>query len=214
VHGQRRIDPAVRARAWEIVQQLGGGTDTEPGGNDADLSREMIALGADALPALIEGLTFPPGFADKRALCCQLLGKLGKKEAAPFLAAALRDPVPAVTEWACWALESCGDEDNLPQLRSYQDRVPALVGADRGADRGDGPEAPADHLLARAARTRLMLGDDSARDDLVNMLLSRNADARKLAIEALRLRFGDTLGYDADAGIEARAAAAQRWRKP
>jgi HEAT repeat protein len=200
----------VRARAWEIVQQLGGGTDTEPGGNDEDLARELLGLGADALPALLEGLSFPPGFADKRALCCQLLGRLGRKEAAPFLAAALRDPVPAVTEWACWALETCGDEDNLPQLRSYQDPAPALV----GVDRGDGPEAPADHLLARAARTRLMLGDERARDDLVNLLLSRNVDARKLAIDALRRRFGDDLGYDADAGIEARAAAAQRWRKP
>ncbi|HLQ36952.1 MAG TPA: hypothetical protein VK348_04065, partial [Planctomycetota bacterium] len=131
------------------------------------------------------------------------------KDAAPSLASALRDPVPAVTEWACWALESCGDADTLAQLRSYQDRVPALVGADRGA----GEDAPADRLLARAARSRFVLGDDRARFDLVNLLLSRNALARQIAIGALRDRYGEDRGYDADAEPGARAEAAQRWRE-
>jgi HEAT repeat protein len=156
---------------------------------------------------LLEGLTFPPGFADKRALCCQLLGRIGSQEAAPFLAAALRDPMPAVTEWACWALESCGDEHTPAQLRSYQDRIPALIGADRGA----GDDAPADRLLARAGRTRLLLGDESAREELIGLLLSRNDMAREIAIRALRDHYGEDRDYDPNGTPAERAAAVQRW---
>ncbi|HEX5050453.1 MAG TPA: HEAT repeat domain-containing protein [Planctomycetota bacterium] len=207
VHAEHAVDATTRAATWALVEHLGGGTDTVPGGDDAQIESDLLAFGRDAVPALLEGLTFPPGFADKRARCCQLLGRIGSKEAAPFLAAALRDPVPAVTEWACWALESCGDEDSPAQLRSYQDRVPALVGADRGAGEG----APADRLLARAARTRLVLGDERARTELIGLLLSQNDDARQLAIGALRDHYGEDRDYRADATPAERAAAVQRW---
>lgn len=115
--------------------------------------------------------------------------------------------MPTATEWACWALESCGDVDTPAQLRAFEDRVPALVGADRGA----GENAPADRLLARAARARLDLGDERARNQLVGLLLSRNEAARKIAIAALRDRYGEDRGYDAAAAPTARAAAVQRW---
>jgi hypothetical protein len=115
--------------------------------------------------------------------------------------------VPAVTEWACWALESCGDTDTPAQLRSYEGRIPALVGEDRGA----GQNAPADRLLARSARTRLLLGDLRARDQLVGLLLSPNAMAREIAIGALRDRYGEDRGYDAAAEPNERNAAVERW---
>ncbi|MEO6595273.1 MAG: HEAT repeat domain-containing protein [Planctomycetota bacterium] len=201
------VDTSTREATWALVKQLGGGTDTEPGGDDEQIERDLFAYGHDAVPALLEGLTFPPGFAEKRALCCKLLGRIGNKRAAPFLAAALRDPVAAVTEWASWALQSCGDADTPAQLRSYEDRVPALVGEDRGA----GVDAAADRLLARAARSRLVLGDDRAREQLVGLLLSRNDVARQLAIEALRDRYGEDRGYDPAATAAERAIAAERW---
>lgn len=204
-----RVDPAIRARTWELVEKLGGGSDVDPGGDDAEIARELLGFGDDALPALLEGLTFPVGFAQKRALLCQLLGRLGSKTAAPFLAAALRDPVPAVADWACWALERCGDEDTPFQLRSYENRVPALVGADRGAGEG----APADALLARSARVRWMLGDETARPQLAGFLLSPNLDARRLAIGALRDRYGEDRGYDPEAPLAERYAAARRWQE-
>ena len=207
VHAPWRVDDRTWGETWDLVEQLGGGTDTRPGGDDAAIQRQLLGFGPDAVPALLEGLTFPPGFADKRALCCQLLGKIGTREAAPFLAAALRDPVPAVTEWACWALESCGDRDTPAQLRAFADRVPALVGEDRGA----GTDAPADRLLARAARARVMLGDESARPELIGLLLSRNDMARQVAIDALRDRYGEDRGFDATAALDAREAAVRRW---
>lgn len=207
VHAPQDVAPAVQQRAWAAVEQLGGGTDTVAGGDDAALLQELTGLDADAVPALLEGLTFPVGFADKRALLCQALGHIGSKQAAPALLATLRDPVPTVTEWACWALETCGDTDCLAPLRAYADRVPALVGADRGAD----GETLTDRLLARAARTRLMLGEERARDELVGLLLSPNEDARTLAIGALRDHFGEDRGFDAKAPVAERLAAAQRW---
>jgi hypothetical protein len=208
VQGPPHLDAQTREATWALVERLGGGSDTEPAGDDAAIAAELLAFGGDAVPALIEGLTFPVGFPTKRAAICDLLGRLGRPEAAPYLAAALRDPVPAVTEWACQALATCGDADNLAQLRSYQDRVPRLVGADRGT----GPDAPADRLLATAARTRLLLGDETARTDLVGLLLSSNAAARRAAIVTLTQKYHDNRGFDPDAAPAERAAAAARWQ--
>ncbi len=209
VHGQPRLDHATHAATWDLVQRLGGGTDTMAGGDDAQIVRDLQSYGEDAVPALIEGLTFPSGFADKRARCCELLGRIGGRRAAPFLIAALRDPVPTVTEWASWALERCGDDQTAAPLREYEGRVPALV----GTDRGEGDDAPADRLIARSARTRLMLGDELARPQLIGLLLSRNAAARQIAIGALRERYGEDRGFDPAAGIDERAAAVERWQR-
>jgi HEAT repeat protein len=210
VRAPARIDAPTRARTWELVEKLGGGSDVDPGGDDEEIARELLAYGEDALPAILEGLTFPPGFAHKRALLCQLLGRIGSKTAAPFLAATLRDPVPAVADWACWSLERCGDDDTPAQLRCYANRVPAMLGVERGGGR----DAPADFPLARAARVRVMLGDETARPELIAFLLSPNLDARRLAIGALRDRYGDDRGYDAEAAPAERAAAALRWQQP
>jgi HEAT repeat protein len=208
VHGPTQIDASTRAQTWELVERLGGGSDVVPAGDDDNVARELLAFGEDAVPALLEGLTFPVGFADKRAWICRLLGQIGSKSSTPFLAAALRDPTPAVADWACWALERCGDADTPFQLRKYANRVPALVGQDRGV----GPDARADALLARAARVRLMLGDESARPELVGFLLSPNRDARALAIGALRDHYGEDHGFDPDAEPPVRAEAAARWQ--
>src|SRR5262249_55211771 len=155
----------------------GGGTDTLPGGNDRQILEELVAIGDEAVPALLEGLTFPSGFSEKRALVCRALGQIGNADAAPFLAAALRDPVPEVAEWACLALEQVRDPQVLAQVRAFQNRVPSLAGA---GPEGDDP-SPADRLIARAARTRLVLGDERARNDLVDMLLSPSLYARRIA---------------------------------
>jgi HEAT repeat protein len=208
VHAEVRVDEQTYEATWALVRTLGGGTDTDAGGDDELIEQELMAYGRHAVPALIEGLTFPVGFADKRALVCKILGRIGSKEAAPFLAEALRDPSPGVAEWASWALERCGDEYSAAQLRAYEDRVPALVGDDRGV----GQDAPADQLIARSARARLMLGDELARAPLVGLLLSRNAVARDVAIGALRDHYGEDRGYDPAAAEAERNAAAVHWQ--
>jgi HEAT repeat protein len=205
----RRIDQRTRQRAWEMVEALGGGSDTVSGDDDGVLLEELIALGEDAMPALIEGLTFPPGFALKHALVCQALGRIGSRDSAPFLAGALRDPVPMVSEWACWALEGTGDPATITQIRRYEYRIPSLC---RSAG-GSVDRAMQDRLYARAARTRLMLGDESARTSLVDLLLSDDLTARQSAIEALAEKYDDRRGYDPEADLPARREAAQHWRE-
>ncbi len=203
-------DPHASSRAWQLVEELGGGTDTlRENDDDRAVLARLIEMGSAAVPALIEGLTFPSGYSEKRAMICEALGRIGDRDAAPWLAATLRDPVPAVAEWACWALEEAGDAATVPQLVEFERVVPSLFGRD-----AEGDEAcPADRVLTRAARARLLLGDSSARADLVNLLLSPSHAARQIAIDTLAEKFGDRRGYDPDAGPAERAAAAARWRK-
>jgi len=82
--------------------------------------------------------------------------------------------------------------------------VPALVGAERGTE-------DVDRLLARAARTRLLLGDEWARDVLGGLLLSPQESAHRIAIGALTEVFGEDRDYAAGAEPDARLEAAQHW---
>ena len=89
----RKPDAETQARAWHLVSALGGGAGLIPAGDDEAIMRELVGMGEGAVPALVLGLKFPPGFAPKRVLICQALGRIGSVEAAPALAATLRDVV-------------------------------------------------------------------------------------------------------------------------
>jgi HEAT repeat protein len=209
LHATHVEDPALREHAFELVEALGGGTDTHPSGDDRLILEELVAIGDGAVPALVEGLTFPSGFSEKRALVCQALGDIGDARAAPFLAATLRDPVVEVVEWALLALERIRDPSVLGQVRRLQDRIGILTGVGPSAD----DPSPADRVLARAAKTRLALDDASARVELENLLLSESSAARGIAIGALIEEFGEDRGYDPNASPPERRAAASRWRE-
>lgn len=205
----RRVDRIRHDHAWSLVSKLGGGAGVVPGGDDMVLVEELVRMGDDAVPALLLGLKFPAGFAEKRARVCDALGQIGSIESAPGLSSALRDPVLAVAAWACWALEGVADPATLPALRRYQDRLMTL----RSRDAVPEHLGTADALMAQAARTRLMVGDPMAKQDLVQLLLSTDVAARAIAIQALEAKFGERRGYQADAEAEARRAAAARWRE-
>lgn len=186
--------------AWEWVQKLADHQDREA-------FEELLALGEDAVSALVLGLKYPPGFAARRARICEALGRIGSRNGAPFLAATLRDPVISVAAWAAWALETSKDKEVLPALRRYQARLLTLAKAGRlPASAG-----PLDRLLGQAARTRLMLGDEGARQDLVNLLLSPDLSARKIAIDALETKYGERLDYDPQAPAGERRKAMRQW---
>ena len=70
-----------------------------------------------------------------------------------------------------------------------------------------------DPVLVIAARSRLMLGDEDARAELVGLLLSDDASARTAAIAALQEKYGDARGYDPVAGPDDRRQAVARWRE-
>ncbi len=152
-----RTDPAERERAWRMVEALGGGTDTLPGGDDERLLSDLVAMGPAAVPSLIEGLAFPTGFVRKRGIVCEALAAIGDPRAAPSLVRALRDPDLLVAGWACRALSTSGDEQAVPALRRWSRRLASLASGPRGRSTG-----PVDALLARAVWTREKLGDPIA----------------------------------------------------
>lgn len=201
-------DPIAEAHGWKLVGDLGGNdmVASTPE-KDSDIEQELLAMGKYAVPGLVRGLKYPPGFAEKRAAICRVLGQIGDPRAAPALAATLRDPVLSVAAWACWALEGLGDPATKVALVRYEQRLRTLMATERvPAEVG-----PADVLLAQVARSRLALGDESARHTLAALLLSESEDARRSAIEALAQKYGDERGYDPAAESAARRAAAVRW---
>jgi len=204
----RPVDRKAAERARKLVGDIGGndiaGSTAE---TDARAEEELVALGEAALPALLHGLKWAPGFAEKRAAMCRVLGQIGDARGAPALASTLRDPVVAVAAWAAWALERTRDPETVPALRRYEQRLRSLT----AAGRVPATAGPADRLLAQAARSRFTLGDDSARGVLVGMLLSDDPYARQLAIGALVERYGEDRGYDPDGDLEARRRAASLW---
>ena len=203
-----RPDVATDREAFHLVKTLGGGAGLIPAADDdqATINR-ILAHGAEALPALIRGLKYPPGFAAKRASILATMQRLGDKRAAAFVLPILRDPVFGVAHWAASTLEQVGDEECLPALRRFEARVRQT------AQLGKLPDSipSGDPLLASSARSRLMLGDEDARIDLVTMLTSDNLTARQTAIGALAQKFGDRRGYDAAAPAIERLRAAGRW---
>ncbi len=141
------VAPRVREHALELVLALGEGSDTVAPGDNAQLMKELVGLGEDAVPALLDALTFPAGYWRKRQLACEALGQIGSKDAAPFLAAALRDTTPAVCEAACAALARSGDPAVLPQLVHYEQQL-------RGWRLDPQRSADVERLLEGAAHTR------------------------------------------------------------
>jgi HEAT repeat protein len=190
------VDKKSAARALKLVGEIGGsdlaGSTPE---KDQEMEEELVAMGEAAIPALQHALKWAPGFADKRAAACRILGKIGDERGAPALCATLRDPVIAVAAWAAWALERVRDPEAIPALRMYEQRLLSLAASD-GIPKEVGP---ADRLIAQAARSRLILKDESARSALVGLLLSDDEYARRLAIEGLVAHYGEDRGYEFDA---------------
>ena len=193
--------PRDHGHAFGLVKKVGG---TE---KDAAIVEELVRMGEDAVPALILGLKYPAGFADKRVRVCEALGRIGSERAAPALTSVLRDPVVAVAAWACWALEQVGDDETRDALIRYRDRLQTLNA------RGQLPAnvGSADVLFAQAARASLAVGDGQARDELVRLLLSDDVEARRVAIDALESQDGERRGYDPEADLDARRKAAGAW---
>jgi HEAT repeat protein len=201
-------DPIAEALAWKLVNDIGGNdmvASTEE--KDKALEEELVGMGKYAVPALVRGLKYPPGFAEKRAALCRILGRIGDRRAAPALAATLRDPVISVTSWAAWALEGLADPATRPALVRYEQRVRTLIASNAvPAEAGSG-----DTLLAWVARARLAIGDEGARHTLAALLLSRDDTARSIAFEGLQRRYGEDRGYDPAGDPVARNAAAAHW---
>jgi len=214
VRPDKQISPApqpdrkTRMRIGKLAYDLGGSDlAASTPEKDAEMMAQLVELGEAAIPAVADGLKYPPGFVDKRIKLCQVLGQIGSPRAAPVLLATLRDPVLATATEACQALESAADAACLPGLRVFEQRVAALAGQNRIPQ----SVGSADRVLALAARVRLKLGDESAKSTLVGLLLSEDRAACELAIEGLRLKYGVQHGYDPADPLEERRKSVVKW---
>ncbi len=202
------LDLATRAELRTISETFGGSDGTVPVGDDAALRRRLLDLGPRAVASLSQiGLKYPPGFSQKRALICEVLGEIGDRDAAPALISALRDPVIAVAAWACQSLGSIDDESALPAVQRYHQRLLSLAATKRIPPEAGTPDA----LLAMAAATCSKLGDTHLDGELIGYLLSDDDSARNSAYAALRERFGSKLDYDPAMPIDERRAAVARF---
>ena len=205
VAGGHKVD----AEAWRLISAYAGGDGATAPGDDAKIRTRLLELGDQALPVLVQGMKYPAGFAAKRSKLCEVLGSIGSKDGVPSLVAALRDPVIGVAAWACWAIEQIGDESALPAVQRYHSRLLSLAAAGRIPESAGAP----DLLIAQAAAACHRLGDLRVEPDLIGLLLSDNAEAREVAINALRRKHGDDRGYEPKADLEQRRAAASRWMR-
>ncbi len=141
-----RVPGSVESKAWGYLSKFADGKH-----DNEELAGKLTELGSQAVPALVRGLKYPPGFADRRMWICESLRRIGSPDAAPALAQALNDPVLRVADWACFALQACGDEAVLPALIHYRDRIKSLNAAGRIPN-----TVNFDEILARVERTMEM----------------------------------------------------------
>lgn len=204
-----RVDPKTRAEVKKIAESYGGSDGSQPPADDAKLRERLLELGPVAIGGLTQiGLKFPPGFAQKRALICQVLGDIGDRNAVPALIATLRDPVVSVAAWACDSLAKIGDTSALPAVQRYHQRMLSLAARDGIPSSAGTP----DSVIALAASAAYRLGDARVEPDLVGFLLSEDEFARATSVAALRTEYGAALEFDPAAPREARRAAVERWQ--
>ncbi|MFJ7044785.1 HEAT repeat domain-containing protein [Streptomyces sp. NPDC101112] len=93
-----------------LVQQLDDAT-----GPSYDARAELIDMGADALPALIDGLPSLGGFGQLTAI--EVFEEVGDPRCGPTLIGLLNSDNPTVREWAAMALASLDVEGAVEPLR-------------------------------------------------------------------------------------------------
>ncbi|MEU2602049.1 MULTISPECIES: HEAT repeat domain-containing protein [Streptomyces] len=97
-----------------LVQQLDG-----EAGTSYDARAELIRLGSDAIPALIDGLTSLGGFGQLTAI--EVFEEVGDPRCGPALIGLLDSDNPTVREWAAMALASLENNGAVePLRRSYR----------------------------------------------------------------------------------------------
>ncbi|MFB7459239.1 HEAT repeat domain-containing protein [Streptomyces sp. NPDC056188] len=93
-----------------LVQQLDGEADTS-----YDARAELIRLGSDAIPAIIDGLTSLGSFG--RLTAIEVFEEVGDPRCGPALIRLLDSDNPTVREWAAMALASLEIDGAVEPLR-------------------------------------------------------------------------------------------------
>lgn len=93
-----------------LVQQL-----DDPTGPSYDARAELICIGSDAIPALIDGLPSLDGFGQLTAI--EVFEEVGDPRCGPVLIGLLKSDNPTVREWAAIALASLDIDGAIVPLR-------------------------------------------------------------------------------------------------
>ncbi|MFB7512813.1 HEAT repeat domain-containing protein [Streptomyces sp. NPDC056144] len=100
----------MTSRIETLVQQLDGKAE-----ESYDARAELIWIGADAIPAVIDGLPSLSGFGQLTAI--EVFEEVGDPRCGPALIGLLASDKPTVREWAAMALAGLGIEGAIEPLR-------------------------------------------------------------------------------------------------
>jgi hypothetical protein len=100
----------MTAHIKRLVQQLDGEAD-----ESYDARAELIRLGSDAIPAIVDGLPSLGGFGQLTAI--EVFEEVGDPHCVPALIRLLDSDDPTVREWAAMALANREIDDSIEPLR-------------------------------------------------------------------------------------------------
>lgn len=171
---------------------------------DWDRFAEIEAMGPEVLPALARMYEATPE-AERRQTIAQVFYRLGREspDAKRVLLADLDTDDVNLRLSVQWALgRVSGDDDVVPRLLEimrgdanplFRDKAACALASDQ-------------IHLDPAQRVRLFAG-------LIDALDDPKLQVRAIAAKALRVHTGQTMGFQASAPADARAAATRRWRR-
>ncbi|GGS26116.1 CPCC family cysteine-rich protein [Streptomyces griseoviridis] len=93
-----------------LVQQLNG-----EAGESYDARAELIGIGSDAIPTIVDGLPYLSGFGQLTAI--EVFEEVGDPRCGPALIGLLKSDNPTVREWAAMALASLDIDGAVEPLR-------------------------------------------------------------------------------------------------
>ncbi|MEU1691752.1 HEAT repeat domain-containing protein [Streptomyces hirsutus] len=100
----------MTAHIKRLVQQLDG-----EAGESYDARAELIRIGSDAIPAIVDGLPFLGSFGQLTAI--EVFEEMGDPRCGPALIGLLNSDNPTVREWVAMALASLEIDGAIEPLR-------------------------------------------------------------------------------------------------
>lgn len=177
----------LRSEIQKLVATIGGNDffPDDPPATEKAMTR-LLEIGAPALPQVIHGFHWPPGFAKKRKLLCEFLAATPDLDAVPVLLETLEDPVIETAIAAVRALGASKDRAALAAVKKFDARFESL------ASTGRLPALPrsADSYRVEIARVLFDLGEERGLDAMLRVLWTGDEPGRALAERELR-RFCD-----------------------
>lgn len=194
---------ALRAEVLKLVREIGGNDvhADDPAESEKQLAR-LVEIGKPAVHIIVEGLKWPPGFAEKRHALLRALLEIKDPEAVPAVIEATLDPSMETALWAARVLEATGDAHGAFWLDRLNRRFDEVAAAGKLAGTLGHPE----DMRVMLGRARAKLNDPNGGRLLMRLLFSGEPTARAGAEQALTELYGNDVEREPAVAKEARAA--------